>query len=281
MAREQTTGVVAPGVKGTLRNLTKVTLPRKWWQWLIATVVAVVAAVALLFVLGMHTGRLGFVPVEGNSMSSVFPWVFVIPASPKDGDYVVAWGQLDDPETSEDQEPTLLVKKLADGRLISVDSADHANQFEVRGVVIGQLPIQKVFWWMDKGGQNVASDYHPSTTEEHSEAVGRAKKTEMENATEAGGVKYVLRPGFGLVAIKDGKESQVELDAEITTDLCPYRDGVLVGVSLPIENKYSVDWISRGYLVKTKKMPAIVQSISTMGDKVTVKYKGGTTELSF
>lgn len=146
---------VGPAIAGTRRNLMSIKLPHKWWQWVIAATLAIIIVFTGLFLLGMHTGRLGFVPVQGNSMQSVFPWgtaVFVVPVTPKDGDYVVARVKGEDsPETPEDRRPGLIVKKLKDELLVSTDWNGVYGDFELRGVVIGQLPVHKVLWWMDKG----------------------------------------------------------------------------------------------------------------------------------
>ena len=136
---------VGPAI-GTRRRLMTVELPRKWWQWMIASLLFVVVLFALMFPMGkLSEGRIGFVGVEGNSMHNVFPqgsWVFALPIRPEEGDYVVAFVPVgsDDARDKNDRNPSLVVKKQGKDSLVSIDDPSHYSIFESRGVIIFHLP---------------------------------------------------------------------------------------------------------------------------------------------
>lgn len=91
-------------------------------------------------------GRLGIIAVSGDSMAAL-PYasrVVVLPLRARPGDYVTAWGSLDHPEAEEDRRPTLLVKLYDGQRLVSTATCQTCSRFELRGRVVGLLPVQKI-----------------------------------------------------------------------------------------------------------------------------------------
>jgi len=156
------------------RKISGFSLLNYWWgKWVLGVVIAIVFLL-LPFPLGwISGGRAGYSPVKGNSMSSVFPWgsiVIIFPTwltKPEEGDYVVAWvDRIKNPECAEDIRPSLVVKKLGRGKLVSTDSDEEiypAN--DIRGKVVACIQIQKVFKWLDKGAQTTSPHYEKPATE--------------------------------------------------------------------------------------------------------------------
>ncbi len=175
----------------------KTFLPTTWKGWVSLFGVVIIALQPILLLVGMYTGRIGYTLVEGNSMSRVFPWgslIVILPLRPQEGDYVVArtWGGMDTASEKADIEPSFVVKRLVKGRLISTDSPDtYSHDFQIRGVVVCCLPIQKVIRCLDKGAQKpifVMSD------KERLEAISALNRRELahKNALAAKGlVEYV------------------------------------------------------------------------------------------
>lgn len=178
MAQAQTESS-KPAIAGMKRHV--IELPHKWWQWMIVSLLSVVILFFGFLLTGMRTGRIGFCPVKGNSMQSVFPWgtwVVVLPLRSHDGDYVVARVTgVERPQEVEDIRPGIVVKKLEGNRLVSSDvGGESFRSFEVLGVVVGQIPMQKI--WPDKNDlSRMSSAYRPTTETErtkHSESVAAA-----------------------------------------------------------------------------------------------------------
>lgn len=152
---------------------TKVTfLPKTRKAWTLTAVVLVIALQPVLLLIGMHTGRIGYTLVEGNSMCNVFPWgclVVVLPLHPHDGEYVVAWtwGGMDGVEDKADKKSGFVIKRLTNGHLVSTDCQEkYTKDFSVRGVVVAWLPIQKVLLFLDKGMQNPYPGFkYPNATD--------------------------------------------------------------------------------------------------------------------
>lgn len=112
-----------------------------------------------LLLAGMHTGRIGFTFVKGNSLASVFPdgsLIVILPLQFHEGDYVVAWtwGGMDGAGEAADKKPGFVVKRYVHGRLESTDSPErYSSSYHVTGVVVRWLPVRRLFWWMDQGVQ--------------------------------------------------------------------------------------------------------------------------------
>jgi hypothetical protein len=106
----------------------------------------------------MHTGRIGILPVTGNSMGQDVPWgshVAVVPGGViHNGNLVVArvggYKNADDPT---DAKPATVVKKFDGGRLVSTADATiyGIGEYELLGRVVAVLPVQRVCRWLDRG----------------------------------------------------------------------------------------------------------------------------------
>lgn len=143
-------------------------------QWL--KVALLLLSPLLLLGMGELSGKVsgqqfGLVPVDGESMARIVPDgsdVFVIPvAHPKRGWVVSAVGCLDSSDDLRDGVLTPMVKIYQGPELlVSTDSRDHSTDFEVRGVVVAVLPVQKLLFWRNDSPSLASPDAHETTDEE-------------------------------------------------------------------------------------------------------------------
>ena len=140
----------APWAHPTRRRI-DLSLPQTRGGKFVTLMLLLIILYGVLLQTGMRTGRFGFIPISGNSMSSVLPQgshVFVVPWGARDGDFVVAqvkgtW----DTDDTRDTEPSLVAKVLNQGWLTSTDAPSAYDSFEVRGKIVAVLPCQKVLTW--------------------------------------------------------------------------------------------------------------------------------------
>lgn len=160
--------------------------PKGKLQWVTTVILfAVILYCSLILIARVTDGRIGIMPVIGDSMDEV-PWgshVIVIPIEPNSGDLVSArmFG-VDHPEVVEDTWSSLVIKRLEGNALVSSVGIKFHN-FEVRGKVVCIVPAQKVFFWTNRMACNKV-ERKPLSPEEQARKRNEIAREKKQKVTE-------------------------------------------------------------------------------------------------
>ena len=257
-------GVVARKGTRTVRPKPDLRLPTTTGGWITLVAVTLVALYALLLLAGMHTGRIGFIPVEGNSMSSVLPWgstVAVLPLPPREGDLVVAVvgssDQLGD-NIPEDRQGGLAAKKLSEGKLVSTDDPNTYSNYEMRGRVVAVLPTHLLFRWISPEAQiSVEVPRKGLTAEQRVEAM-EAHLADLREEKEMARKAEEFRHLFvtSVVASPSSLDLEKVLDGSGETKIATEEKAE---IKFTFREKMAVRMVLRGY-VESPLEPFVVRA---------------------
>jgi hypothetical protein len=164
------------------------------WAFQIGKIVVTVAifAAATFAISGWFAGgRWGFSGVKGGSMDPTLPQgsvVVVLPLPAREGDVVVAYGSLQNPDDADDSSEGLMIKRLR-GKILVSDSPSgcQSTSFQVRGRVVSPpIPIQRLL--PSRRGAEAAT-LGPIPESERLDAVAEAKSRKIVQESSARAVK--------------------------------------------------------------------------------------------